>query len=122
MNYIERLRALRVSNSLTQQQVAQFLHMERSTYTYYENGHTKLSVEFLLRLADFYRVSVAELLGERAVPGNAEETGAEKSRERFSQLSNGEQELLLLYRSGTTAQREALLARANELAAPEFRR
>lgn len=57
------IRALRKERGLTQQQVADYLHLDRSTYAYYESGRTKLSIDVVVKLAHFYRVRYAALLG-----------------------------------------------------------
>ena len=49
----------------TQYQVARHLHIDRSTYTYYECGKTEPSVKTLWELARFFGVSCDELLDPR---------------------------------------------------------
>jgi len=58
----ETVRRLRKENGLTQQQLADYLQVDRSTYSYYESGRTKLSIEVMVKLANFYRVSYTEFL------------------------------------------------------------
>jgi len=43
--------------------VADYLRIDRSTYAYYESGHSKLSIDILVKLAHFYKVSYATLIG-----------------------------------------------------------
>ena len=57
---------------LTQQQVADRLKIERSTYTYYETGKTNPDSDAILRLADFFDVSTDYLLGRKTVPESIE--------------------------------------------------
>jgi len=111
MKNIPVYKKLRHENGLTQQQVADYLHMDRSTYAYYEIGQTKPTVEFLLALARLYGVSLSEMLG--ASPA---EESQNRSGMLFSQLSRNEQKLIILCRSGTAVQREALLAKLEALA------
>ena len=129
MHYIALLRRLRKENGLTQQQVADYLHLDRSTYAYYESGRTKINIDILVRLAHFFQVSLAMLVGEELPPAaalgdgtgeafNADAILVNESVSRFSQLSREEQYLVILYRSGSPAQREALLAQSNELTQP----
>ena len=59
----ERLRALREKEGLTQKQVANYLQLSRSTYTYYELGKRQPSLQTLSRLAEFFHVSTDYLLG-----------------------------------------------------------
>jgi len=125
MHYIALIRQLRRRNGLTQQQVADFLHIDRSTYAYYESGRTKTSIEVLLRLARLYKISLGQMVGED-VPADmlADDTDystalIDESIVRFTQLSREEQYLVILYRSGTDEQRHNLLNKANELTIPD---
>lgn len=62
------IRRLRRENGLTQQQVADHLGIDRSTYAYYESGRTRLNVDVLVSLAHFYKVSYATFLGPEPMP------------------------------------------------------
>ena len=59
----ECLRALREKEGLTQKQVANYLQLSRSTYTYYELGKRQPNLQTLSRLAEFFHVSTDYLLG-----------------------------------------------------------
>jgi transcriptional regulator with XRE-family HTH domain len=63
MNYGERLKKLRESKKLSQQQLADRLKINRSTYARYELGQTQPDFETLEKLADFFEVSTDYLLG-----------------------------------------------------------
>ena len=67
----EIIRALRKEKGLTQQQVADYLQIDRSTYAYYESGRSKLNIDIVVRLAHFYQVSYATLLGPEPVPAES---------------------------------------------------
>jgi len=103
-------RELRRQNGLTEQQVAAYLHMDRSTYAYYELGQTKPTIEFLIGLAHLYKISLNTLLCEPPIEERHGCTGM-----LFSQLSREEKELVILCRSLEPAQREALLAQFETL-------
>jgi len=125
MHYVTLLRKLRKGNGLTQQQVADFLHLDRSTYAYYESGRTKINIDILIRLARFFQVSLASLVGEeeRVEQFSDGTTGAETflvndSVARFAQLSREEQYLVILFRSGTAEQQRAVLEQAQALTEP----
>lgn len=71
---MEMLKQLRQSRKMTQQDVAQFLGVDRSTYVKYERGTSDPPTATLVRLADYFNVSVDFLLGHAAavsVPGQA---------------------------------------------------
>lgn len=59
------LRSVRKSDprKLTQQDLADWLGIERSTYGKYETGHSEPTFDTLCRLADFFNVSVEYLMG-----------------------------------------------------------
>jgi transcriptional regulator with XRE-family HTH domain len=52
----------RRSKKMTQQQIADKLHVHRSTYTYYETGACCPSIERIIALADLFEVSLDELV------------------------------------------------------------
>lgn len=56
------LRFLRKVNGFTQKELAVLLHIDRSTYAYYEIGKTKPSFHAAAWLARFYQVTLDELL------------------------------------------------------------
>ena len=57
-----RLKVLRKSASYTQKNIADFLGIDRSTYSYYESGKTEPSSSALARLSNLYHVSMDELI------------------------------------------------------------
>jgi transcriptional regulator with XRE-family HTH domain len=63
MNYNERIRELREDNSLTQQKIADLLHIGQRTYADYESGKTRIPIDNLLILARFYDVSLDYITG-----------------------------------------------------------
>lgn len=63
MKYNERIRSLREDHSLTQQKIADMLHIGQRTYSDYESGKTRIPVDSLLVLARFYNVSVDYISG-----------------------------------------------------------
>ena len=63
MMKFENIRSLRIDSGLTQKQVAAQLGISQNTYSQYEIGVLNYPVEALIKLADFYNVSVDYLLG-----------------------------------------------------------
>ena len=57
------IRALRNERGLTQQRVADYLKIDRSTYAYYESGRSQLNIDVMVKLAHLYKVSYAALIG-----------------------------------------------------------
>ena len=63
MKYNERIRDIREDHSLTQQKIADLLHIGQRTYADYESGKTRIPVDSLLILAKFYNVSMDYITG-----------------------------------------------------------
>lgn len=57
------IRSLREDNDWTQQYVADYLGINRRTYSAYETGTNSMTPETLIQLAELYRTSVDYLLG-----------------------------------------------------------
>lgn len=63
----KRLRKLRIERKMTQEDLAQQLHVTRQAVSNWENGKTAVGIEYLVKLSEIYGVSVDEILhGERA--------------------------------------------------------
>lgn len=58
-----RLRDLREDNDLSQETVADYLHVSQATYSRYENGKLDIPSAALIALSKYYGVSVDYLLG-----------------------------------------------------------
>lgn len=65
------LRALREDRDLRQKDLAAVLNVSQNTYSQYENGVISLTAEVLIRLADYYKVSIDYLLGQTDNPKRA---------------------------------------------------
>ena len=59
----ERLIEQRKLNKKTQRQIAEYLHVAQPSYIRYKNGSAEPSLENLVKLADYFDVSVDYLLG-----------------------------------------------------------
>lgn len=58
MDYKERIRALREDNDYTQSRIAGLLNIGQNTYADYELGKTRIPVDSLIKLAQFYDVDM----------------------------------------------------------------
>lgn len=61
--HFQRIEDLRVDNDLTQQQVADHLHMHLQVYRRYEKGIREIPVWAVIQLAKLYTCSTDYLLG-----------------------------------------------------------
>ena len=59
----QRIRDLREDADLTQKQIASYLGMSQTGYSKYETGENDIPTQVLIRLAQFYHVTVDYLLG-----------------------------------------------------------
>ena len=58
-----RLKNLREDKDLTQADVAKLLFITQQQYSLYENGYREISVSMLIKLAEYYNVSIDYILG-----------------------------------------------------------
>lgn len=58
-----RLKDLREDNDLTQSKLAEHLHIKQNTYSQYENGQRQVPLDILIKLADYYNVTLDYLVG-----------------------------------------------------------
>lgn len=58
-----RIRDLREDNDLKQRQIADLLNCSQQVYSNYELGQRDIPTDVLIRLSEFYHVSVDYLLG-----------------------------------------------------------
>ena len=63
MNIGAKLRELRIYENLTQQELADKLNIGRVNYTRYETDKVRPDYETLIKIADFYNISLDELFG-----------------------------------------------------------
>ncbi len=59
----QRIRDLRNDHDLTQEQVAKVLSVKQNTYSQYEIGTLSFPLEAVMKLAEFYEVSIDYLVG-----------------------------------------------------------
>lgn len=63
MKWYEIIRNLREDSDLTQKQVAEYLGVSQRVYSNYECGQVEISLDSLMKLADYYNVSMDYILG-----------------------------------------------------------
>ena len=68
MQYYPRIRDLREDRDLTQTQLVQILKMHKTTYTNYEQGKREPPLEFIVKLAKFYDVTIDYIAGLTYTP------------------------------------------------------
>ncbi len=67
MEFSEKLKLMRKESNLTQEELAQKLHITRQAVSNYEQGRGYPSIEILVSIAELFKVSLDELLSANAV-------------------------------------------------------
>ena len=60
---MKKLQQLREDRDLKQREMAEYLNISRSAYSSYETGANEPSMELLVKMADYFGISVDELIG-----------------------------------------------------------
>ena len=60
--YFKRIKDLRIDHDLYQKQIANLLKITRQQYGLYESGKRDIPIDLLIKLADFYNVSIDYML------------------------------------------------------------
>jgi len=59
----EIIKDFREDNDLSQNEVAKYLNIPRSTYGHYETGNSKIPIETVMQLSKLYNITPNDLLG-----------------------------------------------------------
>ena len=62
--YLKRLKDLREDADISQDKLAKILHIPQRAYSHYEKGDREIPFDVLIKLADFYNVSL-DYIAER---------------------------------------------------------
>lgn len=109
MQFNEKIKYLRRSSKLTQEQVATYIGVKRVAYTAYEAGRTSPSLENVVRLAKLYNVTTDTLLGcytnASSVISSFEKDYNDSNADRFApeQLTAEERNLVAAFRASGKA-------------------
>ncbi len=102
MTVPESLRKIRKAHKLTQQDIANVLGVDRTTYTLYETGSTNPPLETLTKLSKMYNATIGYILGSEennhSERLNKASFAAEDEVDPVAFLSKDERKLLLSYR------------------------
>ena len=64
----QKIRDLREDHDLKQRELAEYLNCSQRVYSNYELGQRDIPTDVLIRLANFYHVSIDYLLGQTSNP------------------------------------------------------
>ncbi|MBQ7116612.1 MAG: helix-turn-helix transcriptional regulator [Clostridia bacterium] len=62
MDYLDKLIALRIDNDLSQKEVGKIINKSQQGYDHIEKRRAKLTIEDLIKLCHYYKISADELL------------------------------------------------------------
>lgn len=65
MNIADNLRVLRNKNNISQQEIADFLGIDRKTYISWESGVVDIKSSYIPKLAEFLQVEITDLFREK---------------------------------------------------------
>ena len=111
--FADNLRLLRKSFNLTQQEVADILGVNRSTYTFYEAGKSTPSKENIVKLCDIFNVTVGYLLGvekncpELKVANRSDHV--DRNSDGLGEISRNEKFIIMAYRSLDSEKKELFI-------------
>lgn len=92
MEFYEILRKLRKENNLELKKVANDLSIPYNTFSRWERGECEPNIETLIRLSDYYHVSIDYLLK------NKEKETYEITKEEFIEFTNFKKEFDKMYK------------------------
>lgn len=98
-----RLKELRELKGMTQLKMAAELNLTKSTYNFWENGKVEIDFKNLIRLADYFNVSIDYLLGRDYV-------------NKLASLSEDENRLIENYRNCDDKNKAAILGYSDGIA------
>lgn len=62
MAFPEKLKALRLGNGLTQDELGEKLYLSRASISYYEQGKFEPDINTIIAVSDLFKISIDELL------------------------------------------------------------
>lgn len=62
--FYENLKALRIAHKIGQKQLAKIINISVKTVSHWETGYSEPSIAQLIALADFFKISIDELVGK----------------------------------------------------------
>ena len=109
----QRLKHFRTMSGLTQQQVADVLGLDRSTYAYYESGKTTPDIKSVNKLLKIFNISYYELMDETdpttVSVSDPSVSDNDEDKLHIFDLSKSEKKLVIYFRVLSPNQQKELL-------------
>lgn len=104
---MKHLKELRKQNNLSQQKLADILHVSQQSVYKYENNITSPDIETLIRMADYFNTSIDYLVEHTDIPHKIEPV-------KENMLNEDETKLIEHYRKMSSSQKKLVQAIAEE--------
>lgn len=104
---MKHLKELRKQNNLSQQKLADILHVSQQSVYKYENNITSPDIETLIRMADYFNTSIDYLVEHTDIPHKIEPV-------KENMLNEDETKLIERYRKMSSSQKKLVQAIAEE--------
>lgn len=109
------LKEKRLKNHYTQDYIADYLHVSRSTYANWERNHSFPDYDKLVSLCDLYQVSADFFLGRTNECTEYQFNEQSSYLVSKNNLSESEKKLLHYYQNLSSTEKDILLGKAAEL-------
>lgn len=102
---MKNLTSLRKSKAMTQKEIAKILNIAYQTYNNYENDKAIPPLDNLIKLADFFNVSIDYLVNRESEDGTIIINGSPKTKlqKQIEELTMAEQEQVEIFIKGLTS-------------------
>ncbi len=77
---LKNLKNLRKEFGISQKEIAEQLNISQQTYSDYENDKTEPTMELLIKLAEFFKITVDELIGYEGLTAEEYAAGARETK------------------------------------------
>lgn len=67
MNIADKIKSLREANELSQEKMAELMHMSKNSYGKLERGEVEMTIRKLQKIADIFNVDISELINEKGI-------------------------------------------------------
>ena len=117
---LEKIENLMQENNLTANKLAIACKLQNNTFTYWKNGKTKPTIDALIRIADYFNVSIDYLVGRESLSTEKETNNSNKAvsstlLNRIESLDELQQAKVLAYIDGLQdTKSDSIIAKAVE--------
>ena len=85
-NTLEKIENLMQENNLTANKLAIACKLQNNTFTYWKNGKTKPTIDALIRIADYFNVSIDYLVGRESAKQTIQNTNINNQTDDLKQF------------------------------------